>query len=167
MFSVCVYVRVFLCLCTGRGLTTSWSPVQGVLPAVPDQETEETQPYAPKSGSKLPSVGATRKKKIHTNSNSNGRNSPCFLSRITVVGIGYVKGVKYRRVPNVWIIHPGSYDTALHFRTGNSALGPQFLNPLRYTDRQGNSGFPSYYEFRICLTFNSRNNNLHTVYVYT
>jgi hypothetical protein len=27
---------------------TSWSPVQGVLPTVPDQETEETQPYAPK-----------------------------------------------------------------------------------------------------------------------
>jgi hypothetical protein len=26
----------------------SWSPVQGVLPTVPDQETEETQPYAPK-----------------------------------------------------------------------------------------------------------------------
>jgi hypothetical protein len=27
---------------------TSWSPVQGVLPTVPDQETEETQPYAAK-----------------------------------------------------------------------------------------------------------------------
>jgi hypothetical protein len=27
-----------------------WSPVQGVLPTVPDQETEETQPYAPKVG---------------------------------------------------------------------------------------------------------------------
>jgi hypothetical protein len=26
----------------------SWSPVQGVLPTVPDKETEETQPYAPK-----------------------------------------------------------------------------------------------------------------------
>jgi hypothetical protein len=26
----------------------SWSPVQGVLSTVPDQETEETQPYAPK-----------------------------------------------------------------------------------------------------------------------
>jgi hypothetical protein len=48
MFSVCVCVCVFLCLCTGRGLATSWSPVQGVLPTVHDQETEETQPYAPK-----------------------------------------------------------------------------------------------------------------------
>jgi hypothetical protein len=28
----------------------SQSPVQGVLPTVPDQETEETQPYAPKEG---------------------------------------------------------------------------------------------------------------------
>jgi hypothetical protein len=54
MFSVCVCV--FLCLCTGRGLATSWSPVQGVLPTFPDQETEETQPYAPKAG-------AMRKKK--------------------------------------------------------------------------------------------------------
>jgi hypothetical protein len=50
MYSVCVCVCVFLCLCTGRGLTTSWSPVQGVLLTVPDQETEETQPYAPKAG---------------------------------------------------------------------------------------------------------------------
>jgi hypothetical protein len=32
------------------GLATSWSPAQGVLPTVPDQETEETQPYAPKAG---------------------------------------------------------------------------------------------------------------------
>jgi hypothetical protein len=29
---------------------TSWSPVQGALPTVPDQETEETQPHAPKVG---------------------------------------------------------------------------------------------------------------------
>jgi hypothetical protein len=34
MFSVCVRVCVFLCLCTGRGLATSWSPAQGVLPTV-------------------------------------------------------------------------------------------------------------------------------------
>jgi hypothetical protein len=50
MFSVLVCVCVFLCLCTGRGLATSWSPAQGVLPTVPDQETEETQPHAPKAG---------------------------------------------------------------------------------------------------------------------
>jgi hypothetical protein len=46
----CLCVCVFLCLCRGRGLATSWSPVQGVLPTVADQETEETQPYAPKTG---------------------------------------------------------------------------------------------------------------------
>jgi hypothetical protein len=34
------YVCVFLCLCTGRGLATSWSPVQGVLPTVLDLVTE-------------------------------------------------------------------------------------------------------------------------------
>jgi hypothetical protein len=33
-----------------RSLATSWPPVQGVLPTVPDQETEEIQPYAPKAG---------------------------------------------------------------------------------------------------------------------
>jgi hypothetical protein len=50
MFSVCVCVCDFLCLCTGRGLARSWSPAEGVLPTVPDQETEETQPHAPKVG---------------------------------------------------------------------------------------------------------------------
>jgi hypothetical protein len=30
----------FLCLCTGRGFVTSWSPVQGVLPTVLDLVTE-------------------------------------------------------------------------------------------------------------------------------
>jgi hypothetical protein len=33
---VCVCACVFLCLYTGRGLTTSWSPAQGVLPNVQD-----------------------------------------------------------------------------------------------------------------------------------
>jgi hypothetical protein len=33
-------VCVFLCLCTGRGLATSWSPAQGVLPPVLDLVTE-------------------------------------------------------------------------------------------------------------------------------
>jgi hypothetical protein len=36
MFSVCECMCVFLCLCTGRGLATSWSPVQRVLPTVFD-----------------------------------------------------------------------------------------------------------------------------------
>jgi hypothetical protein len=34
----CVFVS--LCLCTGRGLARSWSPVQGVLPTVLDLVTE-------------------------------------------------------------------------------------------------------------------------------
>jgi hypothetical protein len=54
---VCVCACVFVCLHTGTGLATSRSPVQGVLPTVPDQETEENQPYGPKAG-------ATRKKKL-------------------------------------------------------------------------------------------------------
>jgi hypothetical protein len=43
MFSVCCCV--FLCLCTGRGLATSWSPVQGVLPTVLDRVTEVKQKF--------------------------------------------------------------------------------------------------------------------------
>jgi hypothetical protein len=48
MFGVCVCVCVyaFFCvcavLCLGRGLATSWSPAQGVLPSVNDQETEKS-----------------------------------------------------------------------------------------------------------------------------
>jgi hypothetical protein len=34
MFSVFVCMCVSLCLWTGRGLATSWSPAQGVLPTV-------------------------------------------------------------------------------------------------------------------------------------
>jgi hypothetical protein len=49
LFCVCVV------LCVSRGLATGWSPVQGVLPTVKDQETEvkrsvSRMPYAP-SGS--------------------------------------------------------------------------------------------------------------------
>jgi hypothetical protein len=33
-------VCLFLCLCTGRGLATSWSPVQGVLPTLLDLVSE-------------------------------------------------------------------------------------------------------------------------------
>jgi hypothetical protein len=42
---------------------TSWLPVQGVLPTVPDQETEETQPYASKAGASS-QVWEQRGKKI-------------------------------------------------------------------------------------------------------
>jgi hypothetical protein len=50
-FCVCVF------LCLGRGLATRWSPVQGVLPSVNDQETEK-----PDLCSK---VRAKRKKKTY------------------------------------------------------------------------------------------------------
>jgi hypothetical protein len=66
MFSVCVCVCVFLCLCTARGLETSWSPVQGVLPTVPDQETEETQPYIPKAGASSQVWEQRGRKKVTT-----------------------------------------------------------------------------------------------------
>jgi hypothetical protein len=40
----------------------SWSPVQGVLPTVRDQETEETQPYAPKR-EQAPKYGSNEEEK--------------------------------------------------------------------------------------------------------
>jgi hypothetical protein len=43
----------------------SWSPTQGVLPTVPDQETEETQPYAPKR-EKAPKCGSNEEEKKYT-----------------------------------------------------------------------------------------------------
>jgi hypothetical protein len=56
MFSVCVCVWVS-CVCVQvEALRRADHPSKEFLPTVPDQETEETQPYAPKAG-------ATRKKK--------------------------------------------------------------------------------------------------------
>jgi hypothetical protein len=44
----CVFA--FFCVCVvlylGRGLATSWSPVQGVLPSVNDKETEKSDLYS-------------------------------------------------------------------------------------------------------------------------
>jgi hypothetical protein len=67
MFSVCVCVCVFLCLCTDRGLATSLPPVQGVVPTVPDQETEETQPYGPKAEASSPKCGSNEEGEKNTN----------------------------------------------------------------------------------------------------
>jgi hypothetical protein len=55
----CVCVCVFLCL--GRGLATSWSPVQGDLPSVNDQETEKSALCSEVGASSQ--MGAKRKKK--------------------------------------------------------------------------------------------------------
>jgi hypothetical protein len=55
VWCVCAFFFVCVVLCLGRGLATSWSPVQGVLPSVNDKKLRN-QPYAPK-------VGAKKKKK--------------------------------------------------------------------------------------------------------
>jgi hypothetical protein len=39
---VCAFFCVCVVLCSGRGLATSWSPVQGVLQSVNDEETEKS-----------------------------------------------------------------------------------------------------------------------------
>jgi hypothetical protein len=50
MFSVCVCVCLFLCVCVQVEALRRADQPSKVLPTVPDQETEETQPYAPKAG---------------------------------------------------------------------------------------------------------------------
>jgi hypothetical protein len=57
MFSVCVQIEALRRV--DHRSKESYRP----LPTVPDQETEETRPYAPKSRRKLPSVGGMRMKK--------------------------------------------------------------------------------------------------------
>jgi hypothetical protein len=56
VWCVCMFFCVCGVLCLGRGLATSWSPVQGVLPSVNDQESEKSA-LCSKSGSKPPSGG--------------------------------------------------------------------------------------------------------------
>jgi hypothetical protein len=56
VWCVCAFFCVCVVLCLGRDLATSWSPVQGVLPYVKDQETEESA-LCSKMGAS-PQVGA-------------------------------------------------------------------------------------------------------------
>jgi hypothetical protein len=53
VWCVCAFFCVCVVLCLGRGLASSWSPVQGVLLSVNDQETKKSAQCS-KSGSKLP-----------------------------------------------------------------------------------------------------------------
>jgi hypothetical protein len=54
VWSVCAFFCVCVVLCLGRGLATSWSPVQGVLPYVKWSRNWEISPVL-QSGSKLQS----------------------------------------------------------------------------------------------------------------
>jgi hypothetical protein len=52
---LCAFFCVCVVMCLGRGLSTSWSPVQAVLPSVNNQETEQSALCS--------KVGAKRRKK--------------------------------------------------------------------------------------------------------
>jgi hypothetical protein len=41
LMCVCAFFCVCVVLCLHKGFATSWSPIQGVLPSVSDQETEK------------------------------------------------------------------------------------------------------------------------------
>jgi hypothetical protein len=62
MFIVCVCVCVFLCLCISRGLATNWSPLPKSPTDCPWSRNWGNSALCSKSWSKLPSVGAARKK---------------------------------------------------------------------------------------------------------
>jgi hypothetical protein len=57
VWCVCAFCSVCVVLYLGRGLATSWSPVQGVPPSVNDQDTEKSVLCS--------KVGAKRKKQTH------------------------------------------------------------------------------------------------------
>jgi hypothetical protein len=54
---VCAFFCVYVALCLARGLATSWSLVQGVLPSANDQETGKSAICS--------KVGARGRKKMH------------------------------------------------------------------------------------------------------
>jgi hypothetical protein len=62
---VCAFFCVCVVLCLGRGLATSLSPVQGVLPSVNDHETEKSV-LCSKIGSKLPNGSKGKEKNLRT-----------------------------------------------------------------------------------------------------
>jgi hypothetical protein len=130
VFSVCVCVCVFLCLCTGRGLATSWSPVQEVLPIVPDQETEETQPCAPKAGASSQvweQRGGRRRKNVDV---IRGRSvlTICHMKHIRVcpdwVVIAYSVVDVRQRFGGICCLHlrPNSGDRIRIFSIGNTKV---------------------------------------------
>jgi hypothetical protein len=67
MFDVCVPAFFCVCvlLCLGRGLATSWSPVQGVLPSVNDQETKKSS-LSSKKWEQAPKWEERGRKKVHS-----------------------------------------------------------------------------------------------------
>jgi hypothetical protein len=73
MFDVCAFFCVCVVLCLGRGLATNWSPDQGVLPSVNDQETEKSA-LCSKSGASS-QMGEKRKKKFVDDHEAIGRTS--------------------------------------------------------------------------------------------
>jgi hypothetical protein len=63
VWCVCTFFCECVVLCLGRGLATSWSLVQGVLPSANDQETEKST-LCSKSGSNLPNGSKEEESKI-------------------------------------------------------------------------------------------------------
>jgi hypothetical protein len=62
---VCAFFCVCVVLCLGRGLATSWSPFQGVLPSVNDQETEKSALCSKKWEHALKWEAKRKKKNFH------------------------------------------------------------------------------------------------------
>jgi hypothetical protein len=66
VWCVCAFFCVCVVLCLDRGLATVWTPVQGVLPSVNDQETENSALYS-KVGASSQMVAKRKKNKSTVN----------------------------------------------------------------------------------------------------
>jgi hypothetical protein len=84
VWCLCAFFCACVVLCLGRGLATSWSPVQGVLPSVNDQETEKSALSS--------KVGAKRKgEKVLTNMHVNVHISSKFGIRDFRIWNSYIR----------------------------------------------------------------------------
>jgi hypothetical protein len=83
VWCVCAFFCICVVLCLVRGLATSWSPVQGVLPSVNYQETEKSD-LCSKMGAS-PQVGASGSKK-----NILLGSSARHIVRIVKIRISYI-----------------------------------------------------------------------------
>jgi hypothetical protein len=82
VWCVCAFFCVCVFLCLGRGLATSWSLAQGVLPSVNDQETEKSA-LCSKVGA-TSQMGAKRKKKIMHDGMILNWSRVCFEHKLMV-----------------------------------------------------------------------------------
>jgi hypothetical protein len=87
MFSVCVCACVFLCLYTGREALRRADHLSKESYRVPDQETEKTQPYAPKAGARSQVWEQRGRKRNHCKIDTTERKMALSYSDVQADGL--------------------------------------------------------------------------------